>query len=179
MPRLRGVWLGSTPGLNHPPGVTTRPPDQYPTREEAKVSTELGSRPPAVRVRDERPEWVELVRLHTRSEISRLVARLMHAGIESRLRTSSVRRGGRPLRAVLVPRPELEDARFVLAQIAFESPGVGERRVGFDSLFRWAAVALTGVVLSATLLAGPGEPRRAENPPACGIGAGIPPGSCR
>ena len=142
------------------------------------MSTELGSRPPVVRVRDERPEWVELVRLDTSAEISRLVGRLMHAGIESRLRTSSSRRWGRPVRAVLVPRPELEDARFVLAQIAFESPGVGERRVGFDTLFRWAAVALTGVVLSASLLAGPGQPRRAETP-ACGTGAGIPSGSCR
>jgi hypothetical protein len=143
------------------------------------VSTELGSRPPAIRVRDERPEWVELIRLRTRSEISRLVGRLMHAGIESRLRLSSVRRRGRPLRAVLVPRPELEDARFVLAQIAFESPVAGERRLSVDSLVRWASVALTGLVLSAGLLAGGESTDKVARPPGCSFGAGVASGSCR
>lgn len=142
------------------------------------MSTELGSRPPAIRLRDERPEWVELIRLRTRSEISRLVGRLMHAGIESRLRLSTARRRGRPLRAVLVPRPELEDARFVVAQIAFEGPGAGEGGWRLDSFFRWASVALTAVVLSASLLAGEGTPNKVANPP-CSVGAGVASGSCR
>lgn len=143
------------------------------------MSTEVGSRPPVIRLRDERPEWVELIRLRTRSEISRLVGRLMHAGIESRLRLSTARRRGRPLRAVLVPRPELEDARFVVAQIAFESPGAGERGWRFDFLLRWTSVALTAVVLSASLLAGEGTPNKVANPPACSVGAGVASGSCR
>ncbi len=143
------------------------------------MSTELGSRPPAIRVRDERPEWVELIRLRTRSEISRLVGRLMNAGIESRLRLSTVRRRGRPLRAILVPRPELEDARFVLAQIAFESPVVGERGLRLGPLFRWASVALTAVVLSASLLATAEPANKDATPPACGVGAGVVSGSCR
>jgi hypothetical protein len=172
MPRLRGaareMLLGSA----------THSSDKYPTREDAKVSTELGSRPPAIRVRDERPEWVELIRLRTRSEISRLVGRLMNAGIESRLRLSTVRRRGRALRAVLVPRPELEDARFVLAQIAFESPGVGERGLGLAPLFRWGSVALTAVALGASLLAAAGPPNQDTTPPAC-VGAGVVSGSCR
>jgi hypothetical protein len=187
--KLLTNFLLSNPGLTVPRlrgaaretllGSATHSSDKYPTREEAKVSTELGSRPPAIRVRDERPEWVELIRLRTRSEISRLVGRLMHAGIESRLRLSTAHRRGRPLRAVLVPRPELEDARFVLAQIAFESPGVGERDLRFDPLFRWASVALTAVVLSASLLAGSGTPATDAKLPACSVGAGVAAGSCR
>ena len=92
---------------------------------------------------------------------------------------STARRRGRPLRAVLVPRPELEDARFVVAQIAFESPGAGERGWRFDFLLRWTSVALTAVVLSASLLAGEGTPNKVANPPACSVGAGVASGSCR
>jgi hypothetical protein len=144
--------------------------------EETEVSTELGSLPPASRIRDERPEWAELIRLRAHAEVCRLVDRLALAGIESRLRLSSVRRRGKPLRAVLVPRPELEDARFVVVQIAYESPSVGERRRGLEPIFRWATVGLTGIVLSASLLASPAH--LAPVPERCPTGAMAAAGSC-
>jgi hypothetical protein len=143
------------------------------------VTTELGSLPPATRVRDERPEWAELIRLQAQTEIRRLVDRLTHAGIESRLRTSSVRRRGRPVRAVMVPRPELEDARFVLAQIAYESPSVGQSRIGLERILRWAAVGVTGAVLGACLLAGPGQTNEVRRGSQCEVEAALVVEGCR
>jgi hypothetical protein len=75
------------------------------------MSTIVGRRPPPTTGREERPEWIELVRLASAEEIDHLLDRLELDGIESRLEGD-------------------EQEGVVLVRIAYESPATPEPRCG-------------------------------------------------
>jgi hypothetical protein len=93
------------------------------------VTTIVGRRPPLIHAPEERPGWVELVRLRRVDEVRRLVGRLSDAAIEARITSgfASGRRGKRlPAEVVLVRRIDIESARFVLVQLSYEGPSTAE-----------------------------------------------------
>jgi hypothetical protein len=119
------------------------------------VSTIVGGRPPRTRTRRGGPRWVELVRLRRRPEVRRLLQRLRASGIETRTTSGSVlgpQRQTLPATVVLVPRVEIEDARFVLVQISFEGPSTAEIAALAGRVRRRLAATLAGSLLLVTVL---------------------------
>jgi hypothetical protein len=121
------------------------------------VSTRLGEPPPDTRAPSGGPDWTELVRLRRWRQVLGLLRRLEREGVSAR----AARAAPRPARAsrfgptyvVFVRRHQLDDARFVLVQLAFEGPSTDELRRRPSALRRTAAVALAGVMLTITLAA--------------------------
>jgi hypothetical protein len=119
------------------------------------VSTIVGGLPPHTRTRRGGPRWAELVRLRRRPEIRRLLQRLRASGIETRITSGSIlgrQRQTLPATVVLVPRVEIEDARFVLLQISFEGPSTAEIAALAARVRRRVAAALAGGLLLVTVL---------------------------
>jgi hypothetical protein len=100
-----------------------------------------------------KPEWVELCRLSRPRHVRALVRRLEREGIETRTTVGTVAdRNGLPAAAhvILVPRVEIDNARFVLVSISFEGPSTAELAAGAA---RWRRRVAAAVAAGACLLA--------------------------